>query len=114
MNLGFHFVVRFLEIWTSDHSPILLNFRESSAVCQVRRSRPRFHYELLWKNYEECRIIVQQCWQPGHELLGNKFWNFQHNVANCVSGLQKWSACHFKGRRRLIDQKIAELLGLKQ
>lgn len=73
-------VVQVHEISTSDHKPIFLQLNRRVYMPKERR----FRFENLWIRENECRNIIQECWNKrgAYDLMGK--------LNECCLKLEKW------------------------
>ncbi|KAL5760811.1 hypothetical protein ACOSQ2_019649 [Xanthoceras sorbifolium] len=69
-----------LELWSSDHRPVLLRIDDSVVVEVARRNSRRFFFEDCWADLEGCQDIVPECWDG---FLG-RVWQVEQLV-ECLS-----------------------------
>ncbi|XP_074346881.1 uncharacterized protein LOC141685690 [Apium graveolens] len=68
------------EVSTSDHMPLCLQLNRQ---VYMPRSK-RFRFENMWIQENECRNIIQECWNGEHSC------DIMHKMARCCVKLEEW------------------------
>lgn len=86
----------------SDHCPIIIQ-------CNPRRlaGQKLFRFETFWAKEEECKRLVQTCWErPCH---GHALDRWQKRINDCWSWLINWSRRKFKKKGMEIEELLSQL-----
>lgn len=85
-----------------DHKPVLVDsdFNED-------KSPKQFKFEAQWLSREDCKQVVEECWNKSHEGP----WDRQliDKLEDCQTNLQAWSHKHFPNNRKQIDSLLHKL-----
>lgn len=105
-----------INVWGSDHSPILIDFwKRETSLFQKRQHWGRiFLFEDYWNNYRECSQIVEQVWHASHTEVNSTPISIYLQNSTAVRGrLQEWSRQKFDDRKRNRQMLTAKLTSLK-
>lgn len=93
-----------LEVSTSDHCPLLLEFYKTQQIIQNKS----FRFENAWLREPMCKQLVEDVW------VRNQHRTFYDKLAECASVLSEWGkeiTGSFKTRIRNYKKKIKSLKG---
>lgn len=104
------FKVCHLAMISSDHRPILAEWKEEPPDKRLQNHRRPKRFEEVWTKYEECREIVRRTWvgtgREGRRTLTEK-------MGECLSKLEQWSKGKYNGSiRGAIARKENEIQGI--
>ncbi|KAM1585182.1 hypothetical protein ACFX1Z_038078 [Malus domestica] len=101
-NIWLNTLVNHAAVVGSDHCPILI-----SCEPNQRRGRKMFHFEAMWAKEEECRSIVESCWN--RQCPGDAITRWQSRINVCRSKLTFWSKRKFNHRTEAIAVLMDQL-----
>lgn len=101
------FKVLHLAMSSSDHRPLLAEWKEEPPDTRtLKHKRPR-RFEEVWTKYEDCREIVKQAWTISER--GGRL-SLVDKLGRCLSQLDQWSRRKYKGSiRGAIARKESEI-----
>lgn len=104
-----------LELWTSDHSSIIMEVVDrDSQLSYRRRSFRRIHYEDFWSPYETCQEIIEEEWLRNVDWKNrNHVQAFSRAAKNSMMQLKWWSINEFEGNKKKMKNLVTKLEGLK-
>ncbi|XP_068340019.1 uncharacterized protein [Pyrus communis] len=91
----------------SDHCPIILN-----SNLEGPRGRKMFRFEAFWVAEEECKKLVEKCWDWRHN--GSCVNNWVRTLNDCRNRLSRWDRTNFKGRGYRIQDLLSKLDSLQR
>lgn len=102
--------------WASNHSPIIMEVKEKSAVpIYANRTFSRVHYEDMWSAYDACNDIVRQEWASYREWkVGNPIQVFHKTAKSSLVALKLWSKEEFGARQKEMEKLMKQLKEINQ
>ncbi|XP_068329793.1 uncharacterized protein [Pyrus communis] len=91
----------------SDHCPIILN-----SNLEGPRGRKMFRFEAFWVAEEECKNLVENCWECRHN--GRCVDRWVRSLNDCRNRLSRWNRTKFKGRGCRIQDLLSQLDSLQR
>lgn len=102
--------VRVLPPSQSDHSPLLVEIRNSCETSSPPRRR-RFRFEEYWLDNEECAGVIESSWAS--EVSGQPMFQLTSKVLHSRIALQNWQRATFGQRQKdmmIIRRQLEDIL----
>ncbi|KAB2614065.1 hypothetical protein D8674_036381 [Pyrus ussuriensis x Pyrus communis] len=89
-------------VLASDHCPVIL-----ISNIEGQKRRKMFRFEAYWVSEEECKILVEKCWDRRHN--GSPVNRWVRSLNDCRYRLSRWNRTKFMGRGCRIHDLLSQL-----
>ncbi|KAB2626048.1 hypothetical protein D8674_017708 [Pyrus ussuriensis x Pyrus communis] len=89
-------------VLASDHCPVILN-----SNIEGQKGRKMFRFEAYWVSEEECKNLVEKCWDRRH--IGSPVNRWVRYLNDCRYRLSRWNRTKFMGRGSRIHDLLSQL-----
>lgn len=91
----------------SDHCPLILD----QTPCITKRMR-LFKFEAAWVRVQNCRLIVERCWNE--EAEGSNLHKWSTKIRRCRTKLREWSRSSQRNSKEQLESLNKELCTLQE
>ncbi|KAB2609074.1 hypothetical protein D8674_012242 [Pyrus ussuriensis x Pyrus communis] len=89
-------------VLSSDHCPVIL-----ISNIEGQKGRKMFRFEAYWVSEEECKNLVEKCWDRRHN--GSPVYRWVRSLNDCRYRLSRWNHTKFMGRGSRIHDLLSQL-----